>query len=57
MAINWDLERRGMTGVIVGARNRSQLRETIDGLRTYFPFTEEEENAIQEAVKGISFRR
>lgn len=57
MAINWDLERRGMTGVIVGARNRSQIEETIDGLRTYSSFTEEEENAIREAVRGISFRR
>ncbi len=57
MAINWDLERRGMTGVIVGARNRSQLIDTIKSIETYSSFTEEEENAIEEAVRGISFRR
>ena len=57
MALNWDLERKGMTGVIVGARNREQLRETVDGLRTYSPFSDAEEKKIADIVRLISFRR
>lgn len=57
MAVNWDLERRGMTGVIIGARTPGQLIDTIKGLETYSSFTQEEEDAIAEAVRGISFRR
>ncbi len=57
MAINWDLERKGMTGVIVGARNRDQIRETINGMGSYSPFSDEEENKIADIVNGISFRR
>ena len=57
MALNWDLERKGMTGVIVGARNRGQIRETIEGMRTYSQFSDEEEKKISAIVGEISFRR
>lgn len=57
MALNWDLERKGMTGVIVGARNPGQIEDIIRGMQSYSSFTEEEENEIKKAVSGVSFRR
>ncbi len=57
MALNWVLERDGMTSAIVGARTPGQLEENLALLKNYAPFTEEEEKTIGECVKGISFRR
>ncbi len=57
MALNWDLEREGMTSLIVGARNREQLLDSVSMLDSYHPFTEEEEKKIASAVREIEFRR
>lgn len=57
MALNWDLEREGMTSVILGARNEGQLMDSLKYRETYAPFTEEEEKMIDDITKGISFRR
>ena len=56
-ALNWDLERPGMTSVILGARNQEQLKDSLKYRKTYAPFSDEEENMIKNIVKGISFRR
>lgn len=57
MALNWVLEREGMTSVIVGARDKYQLLDSLKSLDNYSPFSLEEENMIKEIVKDISFRR
>ena len=57
MALNWVLEREGMTSAIVGARTPGQLGENLRVMKNYASFTEEEEERIEECVKGISFRR
>lgn len=57
MALNWVLERKGMTSVIVGARNKLQLLDSLKTLDNYSHFSSDEEEEIREIVKDISFRR
>lgn len=57
MALNWDLERTGMTSLIVGARNEEQILSSISMLESYSSFSPEEEDKISKIVKGIEFRR
>lgn len=57
MALNWDLEREGMTSLIVGARNKEQILDSVSMLETYSSFSPEEERAISKIVRKIQFRR
>ncbi len=57
MALNWVLERTGVTSAIIGTRNRSQLVDLMGVLKNYSSFSEEEEKMIDDTVRNISFRR
>lgn len=57
MALNWVLSQKGMTSAIVGARNKEQLKQSIQALSCFSSFSLEEFEIIDKIARKVSFRR